>query len=70
MKVKTRTNLSDVTFTEILLRGRFFKTSRNILTVMVQSLQQSDVMPWLKKRSFLNSLNNFFSSYQETKVTL
>lgn len=32
---KTRTNLSDVTFTEILLRGRVFKTSRNTLTVTV-----------------------------------
>lgn len=34
MKVKT-TILSDVTFTEILLKGRGFKTSRNILTAMV-----------------------------------
>ena len=71
VKVKTRTNLSDVTFTEILLRGRVFKNSRNILTVMVQSLQQSNVvMPWLKKRPILNTLNNFFSSYLGTKVTL
>lgn len=41
VKVKTGTNLSDVTFTEFLLRGRQFKNSRNILTVLAtESLTQ------------------------------
>lgn len=36
VKEHTGTNCSDVTFAEILLRGRVFKTSRNILTVLVR----------------------------------
>lgn len=41
VKVKTGTYLSDVTFTECLVRDRQFKTSRNILTVLVtQSVTQ------------------------------
>lgn len=37
---------------------------------MVQSLQKSDVvMAQVKKRPILNFPNNFFSSYQGTRVT-
>lgn len=69
MKGNTRTNLSDTTFAEILLRGRVFKTSRSTFTVLVRVSNSDVVMPWVKKRPILNSLNNFFSSYRRTKVT-
>lgn len=36
VKGNTGTNCSDMTSAEILLRGRAFKTSRNILRVLVR----------------------------------
>lgn len=39
VKIKTMSNLPDVAFTEVLLRGRVFKTSGNIPTVMVTASQ-------------------------------
>lgn len=42
MKGNTKTNLLDMTFAEILLRGRDFRISRSILTVLVREFSSSD----------------------------
>lgn len=70
VKGNARTNLSDRTFAEILPRGRIFKISRSILIVLVRVSNSDVVMPCIKNRPILNSLNNFSSSYGNTKVPL
>lgn len=70
VKGNTKTKLSDMTFAETLLRGKVFKTSRSILTVLIRVSNSDVVMPWVRYRPILNSLSNFSSSYGRTGTTI